>query len=276
MKPLGLNGGVQLGCRMNSDGVPYLASQHFSPPVHLSKPYYDEHTGTLLINLSCPTAGLLSGDRMICDIEVSDEASLVVTTPGATRSHYMRSGIAKVEQKFRVSDGSFLEFNPGSLILQKSTSLEQNTLIEITENAEVLYVEKILPGRLAHGEKFEFSKFSNRLRIQRDKQLILMENFILDPENDSVYPWRSSFPSPFYGCLYLISQKVAEELSCRHAIHNMLSENLLIGVTSMHQKAGWMIKVLAGDPYEFRKAMKRIRELLCEAVGRLPTDFRRY
>ena len=35
---------------------------------------------------------------MICDIEVSDEASLVVTTPGATRSHYMRSGIAKVEQ----------------------------------------------------------------------------------------------------------------------------------------------------------------------------------
>ena len=69
MKPLGLNGGVQLGCRMNSDGVPYLASQHFSQFVHLSKPYYDEHTGTLLINLSCPTAGLLSGDRMICDIE---------------------------------------------------------------------------------------------------------------------------------------------------------------------------------------------------------------
>ena len=75
MKPLGLNGGVQLGCRMNTDGVPYLASQRFSPPVHLSKPYYDEHTGALLINLSCPTAGLLSGDRMICDIEVSDEAS---------------------------------------------------------------------------------------------------------------------------------------------------------------------------------------------------------
>ena len=73
---------------------------------------------------------------MICDIEVSDEASMVVTTPGATRSHFMRSGIAKVEQKFRVSDGSFLEFNPGSLILQKSTALEQNTLIDITESAE--------------------------------------------------------------------------------------------------------------------------------------------
>ena len=65
MKLLGLNGGVQLGCRTNTEGVPYLASQRFSPPVHLSKPYYDKHTGALLINLSCPTAGLLSGDRMI-------------------------------------------------------------------------------------------------------------------------------------------------------------------------------------------------------------------
>ena len=276
MKPLGLNGGVQLGCRTNSDGVPYLASQRFSPPVHLSKPYYDEYTGALLINLSCPTAGLLSGDRMICDIEVSDEASTVVTTPGATRSHYMRSGIAKVEQKFRVSDGSFLEFNPGSLILQKSTSLEQNTLIDITESAEVLYVEKILPGRLACGEKFEFSKFSNRLRIQKANQLILLENFILDPKSDSVYPWQNSFPSPFYGCLYLSSSIVSVELPCRDAIHKMQSENLLVGVTSMHRNAGWVIKVLAGDPYEFRKAMNRIRELLYEAVGRLPTNFRRY
>jgi hypothetical protein len=60
------------------------------------------------------------------------------------------------------------------------------------------------------------------------------------------------------------------------AIHNMQSENLLVGVTSMHRKAGWIITVLAGDPYEFRKAMKRIRELLYETVGRLPTNFRRY
>ena len=56
----------------------------FFSPVHLSKPYFDEDTRCLLINLSCPTAGLLAGDRVLCDIEVSDQASMVVTTPGAT------------------------------------------------------------------------------------------------------------------------------------------------------------------------------------------------
>ena len=178
-----LDGGVTLGCRRNSDGVSYLSSQRFSPPVHLSKPYFDPDTNSLLVNLSCPTAGLLAGDRMLCDIEVTDQASMVVTTPGATRSHFMRSGIARVEQKLRVRDGSFLEFNPGALILQKATNLEQVTEVEVDEDGEILFVEKILPGRIAHGESFVFQKFSNRLSIKLGKQLALLESFVLDPEN---------------------------------------------------------------------------------------------
>ena len=97
------------------------------------------------------------------------------------------------------------------------------------------------------------------MRIQKEAQLILMENFILEPQNQSVDSWRNSFESPFYGCLYLTSPKVADELPCRFKIHDMMSENLLVGVTSMHRKAGWIVKVLAGDPYEFRKVMKQIR-----------------
>ncbi|MBT3635790.1 MAG: urease accessory protein UreD [Opitutae bacterium] len=272
----GLNGGVKLGCRRNGEGVPYLSSQRFSAPVHLSKPYFDEDTGSLLVNLSCPTAGLLAGDRVVCDIEVSDQASMVVTTPGATRSHFMRSGIARVEQKFKVKDGSFLEFNPGALILQKATNLEQVTEIEVDEDSEVLFVEKMLPGRIAHGESFVFQKFSNRLRIEKENKIVLLESFILDPGNESVLPWKNSFPTPYYGSFYLISPKPRDHLPCRERIHGMMSPNLLTGVTSLHRKAGWMVKVLAGDPYEFKRAVKEIRKLLHADIERLPTDFRRY
>jgi urease accessory protein len=184
--------------------------------------------------------------------------------------------VAKVDQKFRVKDDSFLEFNPGSLILQNSTSLDQRTLVEVGEEAEVLFVEKMLPGRIAHGESFLFKKFSNRLRIQKNKKLVLLESFTLEPENESVNPWRNSFPTPFYGCFYLVSQKVTNELPGRQKIHEMKTENLIVGSSAMHHKAGWMVKVLAGDPYEFRKAMRGIREILYKAIGRLPTSFRRY
>jgi len=272
----GLDGGVTLGCRRNSDGVPYLSSQRFSPPVHLSKPYFDPDTNSLLVNLSCPTAGLLAGDRMLCDIEVTDQASMVVTTPGATRSHFMRSGIARVEQKLRVRDGSFLEFNPGALILQKATKLEQVTEVEVDEDAEILFVEKILPGRIAHGESFVFQKFSNRLCMKQGMQIVLLESFVLDPENESVLPWKNSFSTPYYGSFYLISPKLKEHLPCREKIHGLISPNLLTGTTSLHRKAGWMVKILAGDPYEFKRAMKEIRKLLHSDIDRTSTDFRRY
>ena len=272
----GIDGGVKLGCSRNGEGVPYLSSQRFSPPIHLSKPYFDEDTQSLLVNLSCPTAGLLAGDRMVCDIEVSDQASMVVTTPGATRSHFMRSGIARVEQRLKIKKGSFLEFNPGALILQKATSLEQATEIEVHEDAEILFVEKMLPGRIAHGESFVFQKFSNQLRIKHDDQLVLFESFTLSPGNESILPWQKSFPTPYYGSVYLISKKLRDHFPSRERIHGMMSPSLLTGVTSLHRKAGWMIKVLAGDPYEFKRVLKEIRKLLYTDIGRLPTDFRRY
>lgn len=272
----GLKGGVNLACTRDEDGVTYLSSQRFSPPVHLSKPYFDKDSLSLLVNLSCPTAGLLAGDRMFCKIEVSDRASMVVTTPGATRSHFMHSGVARVEQFFSVKDDSFLEFNPGALVLQRATNLEQVTEIEVDSDAEVLFVEKILPGRVAHGESFVFQKFFNRLTIKRDNQAVVLESFILDPKNESILPWQNSFPTPYYGCFYLVSNKLSKRLSCREKIQSMNSENLLAGSTSLNRNAGWMVKILAGDPYEFKGAMKEIRTLLYSEIGRAPTEFRRY
>jgi urease accessory protein len=272
----GLKGGVHLESKCKPGGLTYLSKQRFSPPVHLSKPYFDEDSGSLLVNLSCPTAGLLSGDHMICDIELHQSSSMVVTTPGATRSHTMRKGVAQVEQSFRLHDQSFLEFNPGTLILQASTNLKQASSIEISENAEVLYVEKILPGRIAHGESFQFKKFSNHLSIRKNKKLVLLESFSLDPSNDSVHAWRNSFLSPFYGCFYVLSSKLIKDLPNRQRIHELKSSNLLVGTSKIHGSAGWVVKILAGDPFEFSKAMKTTREFLYSDLGRTPTAFRRF
>ena len=270
----GLDGGVQLGCRRNGDGVSYLSSQHFSPPVHLSKPYFDEVTHSLLINLSCPTAGLLAGDRMLCDIEVTDQASMVVTTPGATRSHFMTiRGCSKLSKSLR-SRMVLFGIQSRSLNLAKSHQLgASDSSGGRTRMRRLLFVEKNLPGRIAHGESFVFQQFSNRLSIKRDNQIVLLESFVLDPENDSVLPWKNSFSTPFYGAFYLISPKLKEHLPCREKIHAMKSQSLLTGATSLHRRAGWVVKVLAGDPYEFKRAMREIRKLLHSAIGRTQPIF---
>ena len=90
--------------------------------------------------------------------------------------------------------------------MQKATNLKQLTQVEVEKDAEILFVEKMLPGRIAYGESFVFQKFSNRLEIKQDNQLVLLESFVLTPDNESVLPWKNSFPTPFYGSFYLISK----------------------------------------------------------------------
>jgi urease accessory protein len=272
---LGVEGGVELCCSVDGSERSYLSSQRFSPPVHLSKPYFDEETGHLLVNLSCPTAGLLEGDKMSCRVTVEDGASLVLTTPGATRAHVMRSGEARVEQEFRVEGNGFMEFNPGTLILQRDASLAQRTSLEFDSDSEVLFVETLLPGRLAHGESFSFRKFSNLLIARQSGKLVLRESYLLTPGDSSVTSWQNSFPEPHYGAFYLFSPKVRDELPSRKALHGLAEENLLIGATALF-RSGWLVKVLAGDAVLFKRTMDKVRASLYEDLERPMPSFRRY
>ena len=100
-----------------------------------------------------------------------------------------------------------------------------------------------------------------------------LESFVLEPDNESVMPWKHSFPTPYYGCFYALSPKLADLLPCRERIHEMSSPNLLAGASSIHRRAGWVVKVLAGDPYSYKRAIEGDQETTPCGHGRAPTDF---
>lgn len=272
---LGVKGGVQLQCGRDAEGRPIIQKQRFRPPIHLSKPYRDHDADALLVNLACPTAGLLEEDRVDCEFVVSPNGALVLTTPGATRAHVMRSGKAVVTQRFEVEEGAFLEFAPGTLILQRDATLSQRTTIEIDPSGELIFTESITPGRVARGEIFQFREFSNQLSIKLGGKLIVRENYRLRPDDSSVTSWRNAFPEPFYACFYLCSPKVEDDLPGREFLHDLGNDSLLIGTTRLH-RSGWMIKLLAANAITLRKAMEIVRSKLYLALDRVEPSFRRY
>lgn len=73
-------------------GRTVLARQSFRAPFHLGKPYRDECTGVLMVQVVNPTAGILSGDELRSTITVGEGAALLVTTPSATRIFTMPEG----------------------------------------------------------------------------------------------------------------------------------------------------------------------------------------
>ena len=273
--PRGLQGHLRLACSTDAEGRSYLEEKSFSVPIHVSKPYWDGQA--LLVNLVSPTAGLLEGDTVDCEVRVRSGASLVLSAPAATRVHTMKSGgTAKLEQNFLVGEDSFLEYNPEPLILQRDSTFSQHTRIDLDGGAGLLFLENLLPGRIAHGEVFEFASFRNKLEILRDGLPVVIENYHLGAGMPGLRDWLSAFPEASYASFYAFSPEFLEKkppIAGIEGLHN--PEELMVGMTQIAPE-GWAVRILAATPILLRKSIAEIRETLLGSMGRCPTDLRRY
>ena len=71
----GLSGHLQLRAEAREDGRTVLAGQATRSPYHVSKPYWDEAAGTLIVQVVNATAGILAGDRLESEIAVGPAAA---------------------------------------------------------------------------------------------------------------------------------------------------------------------------------------------------------
>ena len=88
------HGHLFLRAEARADGRTAIGGQAFRAPFHVSKPYWDEDTRMLLVQVVNPTAGILSGDRLESAVEVAAGAAVLLTTPSASRVFKMREGEA--------------------------------------------------------------------------------------------------------------------------------------------------------------------------------------
>src|SRR5437763_12892803 len=109
------SGHLALRAEARADGRTVLGPQSFRAPYHLSKPYWDADTSVLLVQVVNPTAGILAGDRLESSIAAGSAASLLVTTPSASRVFQVEAGVAECHQDFAAGHGGWHEGMPEPL-----------------------------------------------------------------------------------------------------------------------------------------------------------------
>lgn len=152
---------------------------------HIGKPYWDGRT--LLTQLINPTAGLFSGDKLDARIQLAEGASVLLTSPSATRLHTMTRGSSEVVQAFRLGSDSWLEVLPDLLIPQAASHGDILTHIELAPSASLALLDVLAPGRLAHGESLAFRHFATALDITCGSTPLVRERARLTPGRDA---WR--------------------------------------------------------------------------------------
>ena len=269
------SGQLALRAEARADGRTVLAAQSFRAPFHISKPYWDEEAKTLLVQVVNPTAGILSGDRLESAITVESGAALLVTTPSASRVFKMKEGVAECRQHFTVAAGGWLEVLPEPLVPHRGCRYRQTTHLEVAAGGACLYADLLMPGRVGHGEAWEWEKLCLEIDVRLGGERILRERF--EPTGAdlrALAELAGSGPAACFGNAVLIGEETADDATWRAAVAALHRDGLWVGLSRL-RRGGWSLKFVAPDGMRLRQGLRDARQILAARFPRLACDPRK-
>lgn len=255
-----------------------LAGQSFRAPYYVGKSYLDTDSGVLMVQVANPTAGILSGDRLESAITVAADAKLLVTTPSASRVFPMNAGEAVSRQTFAVETGGWLEMLPEPLVPHRRSTYRQDTSVEIAAGGGVFFVEQLMPGRVGHGEAWEWDRLVLTLDVRVDGEWVLRERF--DQSGASLRAMAVAAgtgpESCFANGLVVVPGADAAETNpaWREALHALHGDGVWIGATALGAGA-WSLRIVAANGVTLRAAVQQVRAILAEVCPALRCGLRK-
>jgi urease accessory protein len=244
-----------------------LAAQSFRAPYHISKPYWDAEARTLLVQVVNPTAGILAGDRLESEIAVEKEATLLVTTPSASRVFQMKSGAAESRQHFTVESGAWLEVMPEPLVPHRGCSYRQTTRIDLAPGGGLFFADLLMPGRLAHGEAWAWRRLCLETEVRLGGELILRERFDqTGPELRELADLSGSGSSACFGNVVLMAEPAGDDAGWVKAAAALHGDGLWLGISRL-RRGGWSVKLVGADSVRLREGLRALRRI---AAARFP------
>lgn len=152
-------------------------------PWHLLPPIYLDDSGsayTLLVN---PSGGLVGGDRLSIDVSVGPKGHALISTPSANRVYRSLSEESVQEVALRVAEGAKLEWIPEHTIPFAGSRFRQMIDVKLAAGATIVLWDAMASGRIAHGERWKFTTFSNSIHIEAASGSSLAERYLIVPGN---------------------------------------------------------------------------------------------
>lgn len=269
------SGHLSLTAESRDDGQTVLARQAFRAPFHLSKPYWDGQA--LIVQVVNPTAGILSGDTLESDVEVRNRASLLVTAPSATRVFQMNEGSAESRQRFVVDNGAWLDVLPEPLVPHQRSRFHQATELVAEAGAEFFYADLLLPGRIARGEAWAWTRLCLDLRVTIGGELILRERFDQSgAELRALAELAGAGAGAAFANIVVASSQLAAEEKWRPAASALHAEGVSIGVSRLRgTPVSYSIKLVAADGDVLRRSIRELRKIIRAVLPRLSSDPRK-
>lgn len=137
--------------------------------LQLKQPMYLDDSGQLTYLLVNP-GGAYFGERYRYSVELQPQASLLLSTQGATRIYRTPLEPAVQEANFTLAEGSRLEYVPDQTIAYRDATYRQWTRVVANPGAQAFLSDISTPGWDPDGATFTYSDLHLRMEVCSDRE----------------------------------------------------------------------------------------------------------
>ena len=216
------------------NGGSKLSKRYHKGPLYVQKPFYPEGEDHPHVYILHPPGGIVSGDCLEVNIEVSEGASGLVTTPGATRFYRARGcdGVQTQNTHLTIRKAASLEWFPMETIIFNEANVNVNTTIDIEEGAHFVGWEIACFGRPASSDPFTSGSFRQKYFLRKNGQPKFVDKLFIDGGTESIISDCSGFRGSTVSGFILVGPFDESEETFQESLRNS-SETLDLGETDL-------------------------------------------
>ena len=225
-------------------------------PFHHTGPLgHDPCDGMASLCVQTPTGGVVQGDRHRLSVDAEAGALASVTGQGATKVHSMQANFAHLGVELTASSGSYLEYVPDPMILNRDARCLQTIDVAVDEDSTVLCTDTLVPDGLSEHAPFSFDRFHSSVTAESHGKRCLTDTVVLDPETRDPRTPGVFGEFGIVGTLYAISPG-SDAATLSDTVHDRLADGqpteegpageILAGSSTLADDAGIAVRVL-GD-----------------------------
>jgi len=169
---------------VNREHRTIVAHSYFTTPWKFLPPIYLDDTGTAYTLLVNPSGGLVGGDRLFIDLNLEQDAHVLISAPSANRVYRSEGILSEQRIDITVGPGAILEWLPEHTIPFAGSRFRQTLHATLAPGATIILWDAIASGRIARGERWAFTDLENEIQITTASGGLLVERYLLDPATD--------------------------------------------------------------------------------------------
>lgn len=225
-----------------------LKEQYSKVPLYTQRVLYLEESlpSMAYLYIISPSGGVLQGDRYRMDITLSKNALFHLTTQGATRIYRMDKNYATQVVNITVGEGCYFEFIPDQIIPYRNSRFYQKVMLNVHDNATMVYSELLVPGRVASGESFEYDIcYLKTIAKNQDAELRFIDIAILEPKKRILKNSGVLENFDVVGTVYILAP--ANHIKGLNSLINSMIESypkVYGGATILPNSSGVMVRLL--------------------------------